>query len=81
VGPVVFAIFHSSLGIALRILFVVFTPRVISLCFGRTVTWKIAFSLEPGIAAWCISACFFGVLRNAARIAWLKGAVAFRRVR
>mgnify|MGYP001308316585 CR=1 FL=1 len=81
VGPMLAAAFLSWAGIALRVGIAVFAPRLLSLGFGRIVTWKTAFLLEPGLAAWCASACFFGILRNSARLAWLRGAHAFRRLR
>ncbi|HRZ64755.1 MAG TPA: serine hydrolase domain-containing protein [Spirochaetia bacterium] len=69
-----FALAHSWLGIALRVLVALAAPELMSLAFGRTVSWRIAFLLEPGLASWLASACFFGVLRNAARLSWLGAA-------
>jgi CubicO group peptidase (beta-lactamase class C family) len=80
-GPLVFAALRSWLGIALCVAIALLAPRAMSLGFGRRVTWSLAFALEPGLAAWCASACFFGILRNAARLTWLTGSRSGARAR
>jgi hypothetical protein len=72
-GPLVFALVHSWFGVGLCVAVAFFAPDVVSFCLKRTVSWQSAFTFEPGLAAWCASACFFGLLRNVARIAWLSG--------
>jgi len=81
VGPVVFAAFRAWFGIAARIAIVVLCPYAVGLAFGRVVTWPLLFQLEPALAVWCIGACLFGCLRNAARLAWMRLPSGFRRLR
>ncbi|HTX73939.1 MAG TPA: serine hydrolase domain-containing protein [Rectinemataceae bacterium] len=73
-GPIRFARFRALCGIPIRIAAALALPAALSYAFARAVTWKVAFSLEPGLMSWFVSACFFGLLRNAARLAWLRGA-------
>jgi CubicO group peptidase (beta-lactamase class C family) len=80
-GPLIFATFHSWFGIAARVALALAAPRLMSLAFGRMVSWRTAFTLEPGLAAWFAAACFFGILRNAARISWLGSSRSPRRAR
>ncbi len=70
-APLRFAILRSWLGIALRAAIAVLAPVALGLAFDRSIGWGLLFALEPGAAAWCLSACFFGVMRNVARLAWL----------
>ncbi len=72
-GPIIWAIVRSWLGIAVRIALCVVTPYIFSAVFGRRVGWSTAFALEPGIASWAVAAISFGILRNVARLAWLRG--------
>ncbi len=69
--PLRFAILRSWLGIALRAAIAVLAPLALGLAFDRSIGWRLLFDLEPGAAAWCLSACFFGVVRNVARLSWL----------
>ncbi|MGA2547881.1 MAG: serine hydrolase domain-containing protein [Rectinemataceae bacterium] len=80
-GPFFFALFRCWTGIAMRAAIAVFCPLAIGFAFGRVVSWSTLFELEPGLAAWCLFACMFGFLRNAARLAWIRGPVGFRRPR
>jgi CubicO group peptidase (beta-lactamase class C family) len=80
-GPVVFASLRSWGGIALRCAIAILAPRLVGLAFGRVVTWPLLFQLEPALAVWCLGACLFGVLRNSARLAWMRGPAGFRRAR
>jgi CubicO group peptidase (beta-lactamase class C family) len=80
-GPFFFALLRCWTGIALRAAIAVFCPLAIGFAFGRVVSWSTLFELEPGLAAWCLFACMFGFLRNAARLAWIRGPVGFRRPR
>jgi CubicO group peptidase (beta-lactamase class C family) len=80
-GPIRFAIARSIFGLLARIAAFAFAPAALGYVFHRSLGWAMAFALEPGIAAWFASACFFGSLRNAARLAWLRGAASFRRSR
>jgi CubicO group peptidase (beta-lactamase class C family) len=80
-GPTRFAAFRSWAGIAIRAAIALGFPALIGLAFGRQVDWNILFELEPGLAVWCLSLCMFGILRNAARLVWLRGPSAFRRPR
>jgi len=73
-GPIRFARFRAVLGIPMRICLVLVAPAALGYAFARTITWKVAFALEPGVMSWFVSACFFGLLRNTARLAWLRGA-------
>jgi hypothetical protein len=73
-GPLHFALVRSWTGIALRCLAAIFVPAILGFFLGGKVAWKSAFALEPGLSAWLASALFFGFLRNAARLAWLRGA-------
>jgi CubicO group peptidase (beta-lactamase class C family) len=69
--PVRFAAARSWAGISVRSAIAVLAPAALSLALDRSVGWGTIFDFEPGAAAWCLSACFFGVLRNVARLAWL----------
>jgi CubicO group peptidase (beta-lactamase class C family) len=69
--PVHFAAARSWTGIALRSAIAVLAPAALGLAFDRSIGWGAVFDFEPGAAAWCLSACFFGVMRNVARLAWL----------
>jgi CubicO group peptidase (beta-lactamase class C family) len=80
-GPSIFASIRCWAGIAIRAAVVAFCPVAIGFAFGRAVSWPTLFELEPGLAAWCLFACIFGFLRNAARLAWIRGPVGFRRPR
>lgn len=80
-GPYRFASFRCWLGLAARAAIALSCPAAVGLAFGRAVSWPILFELEPGLAAWCLSACMFGFLRNAARLAWLRGPAVIRRFR
>jgi len=66
-----FAALRSWVGIAARVAIALFAPTALGLAFDRSVGWRALFALEPGAAAWCLTACFFGVMRNVARLAWL----------
>ncbi len=80
-GPIRFAMARSVLGLALRCVVFALAPAALGLALHRGLSWNMAFALEPGIAAWFTSACFFGSLRNVARLAWLRGARSIRRPR
>lgn len=80
-GPLRFAIFRSWLGIGLRAAIVVLCPYAVGWAFGRSISWSLLIKLEPGLAAWFLAACAFGFLRNAARLAWMRGPAGFRRSR
>ena len=80
-GPVVFASFRSWFGIAVRIAIAWLCPRAVGLAFSRVVTWPLLFQLEPALAVWCLGACIFGCLRNAARLACMRVPSGFRRSR
>lgn len=69
--PVGFAALRSWTGIAVRAAIAFLAPMAIGLAFDRSVGWRTLFALEPGAAAWCLTACFFGVMRNVARLSWL----------
>jgi len=73
-GPIRLAKIRGWAGIALRAAIVAVCPLAIGLAFGRNISWKILLQLEPSLAAWCLFACLFGILRNAARLAWIYGA-------
>ena len=72
-GPIVFARVRCAFGVALRIALVAVAPALLTAAFRRKVGWALAFQLEPGLAAWAVSACAFGCLRNLTRLAWLRG--------
>jgi CubicO group peptidase (beta-lactamase class C family) len=76
-GPLVFATVRTCVGLAVRIAVACAVPIAFGLIIGKAATWKTVFDAEPGIAAWCASACFFGALRNFARLSWLIGRVPF----
>jgi CubicO group peptidase (beta-lactamase class C family) len=80
-GPIRFAILRCWAGIALRGGIVAFFPIAVGLAFGKAVSWKILMQLEPGLAAWCMIVCVLGALRNAARLAWIRGPAGFHRSR
>jgi CubicO group peptidase (beta-lactamase class C family) len=80
-GPARFAALRCWSGIAIRAAVAVFIPAAIGSAFGRALTWKTLFQLEPGLATWCLSALMFAFLRNAARLAWIRGPAGFRRSR
>jgi hypothetical protein len=69
--PFRFAALRSWVGIAVRAAIAVLAPAAIGLAFDRSVGWRTIFALEPGAAAWCLTACFFGAMRNVARLSWL----------
>jgi hypothetical protein len=73
-GPLHFGLARAWSGLAVRIAAAALAPVLAGFVLGETVTWKSAFALEPGLSAWFASALFFGVLRNSARLAWLRGA-------
>jgi CubicO group peptidase (beta-lactamase class C family) len=72
-GPLRLASFRSWSGIVLRMGLILVFPLIVGLAFGREVSWGTLFQLEPGLAAWYLSACMLGVLRNSARLAWIRG--------
>lgn len=76
-GPLVFATVRTCVGLAVRLAVAHAFPAALGLILGKAATWKTAFDAEPAIAAWCASACFFGALRNIARLSWLVGRVPF----
>jgi hypothetical protein len=67
------AIFFAALGIAVRLAIIIFLPRGVAIVYGHPLPWPQAFALEPGLAAWIMAALVAGMVRNAARLAWLKG--------
>lgn len=80
-GPARLASVRCWAGIAIRAAFALFVPSAIGSAFGRALSWKILFELEPGLATWFLSALMFASLRNAARLAWIGGPAGFRRSR
>jgi CubicO group peptidase (beta-lactamase class C family) len=80
-GPLLFAVVRCWLGIALRAAILALCPFLIGLAFGRSISWGLLLQLEPGLAAWFLVACMFGFLRNAARLAWMRGPSGFRLLR
>jgi hypothetical protein len=80
-GPLRFAILRCWFGVALRAGILLACPYAIGLAFGRSISWGLLIQLEPGLAAWCLAACIFGFLRNAARLAWMRGPSGFKRSR
>jgi CubicO group peptidase (beta-lactamase class C family) len=80
-GPIRFAIFRSWSGIIVRVLILALLPAILGLAFEKTVSWRTLMQLEPGIVAWCMIICVLGALRNAARLAWIRGPAGFHRVR
>jgi CubicO group peptidase (beta-lactamase class C family) len=80
-GPLLFASFRCWAGIAARAAIAAFLPAAIGLAFGRVLSWRTLFDIEPGLATWCLSALMFAFLRNAARLAWIRGPANFRRPR
>jgi hypothetical protein len=78
-GPVRLASFRCWAGIAIRVAIFAACPAAIGLVFARVVSWKTLFELEPGLAAWCLSALMFAFLRNTARLVWIRGPAGFRR--
>jgi CubicO group peptidase (beta-lactamase class C family) len=80
-GPIRFAIVRCWSGIALRAAIAVFCPILVGFAFERAISWKILMQLEPGLAAWCLIVWALGILRNAARLAWIRGPAGFHRSR
>ena len=80
-GPARFASVRCWTGIAARAAIVALCPLALGLAFGRALSWGTLFELEPGPATWAVSALMFGFLRNAARLAWIRGPAGFRRSR
>jgi CubicO group peptidase (beta-lactamase class C family) len=78
-GPILLAVARCWAGLALRALFVALCPIIVSLAFQRATSWKILLQLEPGLAAWYLIICALGLLRNAARLAWMRGPAGFLR--
>ena len=72
-GPIRFAVARCWVGIACRTLVVVLFPSVIGLVFDRSLSWKALIQMESGLAAWLVILCVLGALRNAARLAWMRG--------
>ena len=77
-GPARFAALRCWAGIAIRGAIAFALPAAAGMLLGRALSWKILFDLEPGLAAWCVSACIFGFLRNVARLVWIRGPYGFR---
>ncbi len=65
--------FRAVFGVIVRGALFAATPIVLTAVFGRRVSWAVVFQLEPGLAGWLVVACFFGILRNLTRLAWLRG--------
>jgi CubicO group peptidase (beta-lactamase class C family) len=80
-GPIRLAIFRCWSGIALRVAIAALCPAAVGLAFGRAVSWNVLLRLEPGLAAWILIVCAFGILRNSARLAWIRGPAGFHRMR
>jgi len=78
-GPFRSAAFACWSGLALRVAIVLACPYALGLALSRAMSWRAIFELEPGLATWCISACMFGFLRNATRLAWLRAQGGFGR--
>lgn len=72
-APLGLAIFFSVLGILVRLGLLALFPRAAALLLGQPLPWSAAFALEPGLAAWFMAALVGGMVRNIARLAWLKG--------
>jgi CubicO group peptidase (beta-lactamase class C family) len=72
-SPLRFGAFLAWAGIVFRVALLALVPTLLSLAFSRQLTWAAAFSFEPGLAAWFVVASAMGLLRNAARLAWLRG--------
>jgi Beta-lactamase class C and other penicillin binding proteins len=70
-GPRRFAAFRCALGIAVRLALAIVLPYALGRALGRSIGWSLLLEAEPGLAAWCLAACLFGILRNAARLSWL----------
>ncbi len=69
--PVVIAALRTFLGCAIRVLLMLYAPVLAGLAFGRAVTIRSLFTLEPDLAAIIVAACVFGILRNISRLVWL----------
>jgi CubicO group peptidase (beta-lactamase class C family) len=80
-GPIRLAVLRCWSDIVLRVAVAVYFPAAVGLAFGRAVSWNVLFMLEPGLAAWCLIICAFGALRDAARLAWIRGPGGFIRSR
>lgn len=71
-GPLNFARARNWVGIVARLAIAVFVPMVLSAVFGRSMSWAMAFAIEPSLTGWLLAAIFFGIMRNVARLAWLR---------
>jgi hypothetical protein len=80
-GPIRLAVLRCWSGVVLRVAVAAFFPAAAGLAFGRIVSWNALFMLEPGPAAWCLIVCALGIIRNLARLAWIRGPAGFVRAR
>jgi CubicO group peptidase (beta-lactamase class C family) len=71
-GPLRFASFRSWVGLAVRVSVALSFPSLMTLAFGRSLSWPALFVFEPDISAWLLFACLLGGLRNTSRLAWLR---------
>jgi hypothetical protein len=71
--PIVFARIRCLFGIFLRLLIVLLVPALFSFLLGSRVDWGWMFEWEPGLTGWLAVAIVIGLLRNIARVSWLRG--------
>jgi CubicO group peptidase (beta-lactamase class C family) len=69
----VWARLRTWIGIGVRVGLALAAPPLVALLLDAPMDWGRAFSFEPGLAAWLAGVLGFGVLRNLARLAWLRG--------
>lgn len=72
-GPLLFARLRCLLGIVLRLAVFAFLPLGLGLLRGARLDWTYLLEWEPGLTAWLSVAMVIGLLRNVARLFWLRG--------
>ena len=68
-----FARIRCLFGIFARLLIVILMPIVTGFLLGSRVDWAWMFEWEPGLTGWLAVATVIGLLRNIARLSWLRG--------
>ena len=71
--PLLFARIRCLIGILFRLLIVLSMPTFLGYLLGSRVDWGWMFEWEPGLTGWLAAATVIGLLRNIARLSWLRG--------
>ncbi|HUX42107.1 MAG TPA: serine hydrolase domain-containing protein [Rectinemataceae bacterium] len=71
-NPVILARIRCFSGILARLLIVLLMPIISGYLLGSRIDWGWMFEWEPGLTGWLAVAIVIGLLRNIARLSWLR---------